>query len=385
MEPTVVTIGRMRVELTEEQGFLQESIAGALAREAPPAAIRRWAEARDSAPAYALAGRQGWTGIGLEDDLGGQGGATVELAIMAEQFGRAALPWDLLLGGCLGLPLLRTAAVDQAGPASEHNADAMRAAGDLAAATALGERAAILCLDGRRLPAPWPEHVLSDDSCTLTADYVPGAVDASELLIVVQTVAGMRLVAVKTDAPGATISPRPIVDHTRSLGLVQLQAAPAIDLGTISVEAMNTAAAAAAVLVSADALGAASQMLEATVEYVGERKQFGVPVGSFQAVKHAAAQMLVDVEASRSAVRYASWAVDASADELKWGSIAKAHVCSAALRVADKALFLHGAIGYTWEHDLQFQFKRAKSDAPLFGSAESHQDALAARLALAGS
>jgi alkylation response protein AidB-like acyl-CoA dehydrogenase len=124
-------------------------------------------------------------------------------------------------------------------------------------------------------------------------------------------------------------------------------------------------------------------MLELTTAYVADRRQFGVPVGSFQAVKHAAAEMLVDVEAARSAVRYASWAVDAdSEDALMWASIAKAHTAVAGPRVADKALFLHGAIGYTWEHDLQFPFKRAKSDSWLFGGATQHQDLIAARLGL---
>ena len=124
-------------------------------------------------------------------------------------------------------------------------------------------------------------------------------------------------------------------------------------------------------------------MLELTTEYVVERRQFGVPVGSFQAVKHAAAEMLVDVEAARSAVMHGAWAVSAGEDDAEiHAAIAKAIACAAAVRVADKALFLHGAVGYTWEHDLQFPFKRAKSDALIFGSPDAYLDRIAGALEL---
>jgi alkylation response protein AidB-like acyl-CoA dehydrogenase len=137
------------------------------------------------------------------------------------------------------------------------------------------------------------------------------------------------------------------------------------------------------VLVAADALGAAHRMLDLTVQYVGERKQFGVAVGSFQAVKHAAAEMLVDVEASRSAVMHGAWAVGVGEpDAAVHAAIAKVQACGAAVRVADKALFLHGAVGYTWEHDLQFLFKRAKSDALVFGSPDTYRDLIASALVL---
>ncbi|HWI74438.1 MAG TPA: acyl-CoA dehydrogenase family protein, partial [Baekduia sp.] len=107
-------------------------------------------------------------------------------------------------------------------------------------------------------------------------------------------------------------------------------------------------------------------------------------VGSFQAVKHGAAQMLVDVEGARAAVHYGAWAVDAGAEDAAvHAAVAKSQACAAAVRVADKALFLHGAVGYTWEHDLQFPFKRTKSDVVLFGSPDAHRDLLAAELGLA--
>jgi alkylation response protein AidB-like acyl-CoA dehydrogenase len=359
----------MRVELTDEQEFLREAVAGTVARGATPALIREWAEAGDSGPADTLAERQGWTGIGLEEERGGQGGGIIELAVMAEELGRASVPWDRLLGAVLAQQLLGGVSSDEATALAEQTAE--------------GEQVAVWLADGRRPPARWAEDTLSEGRLTLEADYVAGAPGAAHLVLAVSGGEGPRLLAVDAAGPGVAITPRSLVDHTRAMAAVSLESASAIDLGRIPEAAVARAGAAASVLVSADALGAAARMLELTTAYVADRRQFGVPVGSFQAVKHAAAEMLVDVEAARSAVRYASWAVDADAeDALMWASIAKAHTAAAAPRVADKALFLHGAIGYTWEHDLQFPFKRAKSDSWLFGGATQHQDLIAARLGL---
>jgi alkylation response protein AidB-like acyl-CoA dehydrogenase len=356
----------MRVELSEEQEFLREAVAGVLAREASPAHVREWAQSRDTTAANELAVRQGWTGIGLPEELGGQGGGVIELAVMAEELGRTSTPWDRLLGSALALQLL--GACDS--PAAQR----------LAAAVADGERAVVLCADGRRIPAPWPESVLDGDAVTLRADDVPGAAGA-DLVVAVAAGDGVRLVSVA--AGDVETTPRPLIDHTRALALVRCDGAPVPELGTVDAQAFARVAGAAAVLVAADALGASARLLEMTVAYVADRRQFGVPVGSFQAVKHSAAMMLVDVEAARSAVRYASWAVDSDTDDAStWASIAKVGACGAAPHIADKALFLHGAIGYTWESDLQFPFKRTKSDELLFGAPDAHRDRIAGDLAL---
>jgi alkylation response protein AidB-like acyl-CoA dehydrogenase len=341
----------MRVEWTDEQEFLREAVAGAVAREAPLGAVRAWTEAGDQAAADALAARQGWTGIGLDETLGGQGGGALELAILAEELGRGAVPWDRTLAGCLAAPLLA-----QAG-----SGEALA----LAAATAEGDEVAVLAVDGRRPLAPAEDPRL-----------VPGAQRAGTLVRLADHGDEVELLAGE-----ASVTPRTLVDRTRGLGDVAPGATRS--LGAVPAASVRATAAAAAVLVAADALGAAARLLEETVSYVGERRQFGVPVGSFQAVKHAAAEMLVDVEASRSAVMHAAWSVAAGEpDAALQGSIAKTVACAAAVRVADKALFLHGAVGYTWEHDLQLLFKRIKSDALLFGSPDVHRDLIAAQLGL---
>jgi alkylation response protein AidB-like acyl-CoA dehydrogenase len=139
----------------------------------------------------------------------------------------------------------------------------------------------------------------------------------------------------------------------------------------------------AAVLVAADALGACERMLQLTVDYSKQRQQFGQPIGSFQAVKHAAAQMLVTVESSMSIVFYAAQSVEESLVECAThAAVAKAQVSGHAADLADSALTLHGAIGYTWEHDLQLFYKRAKLDRVLFGTPAAWNERIAEALPL---
>ena len=137
----------------------------------------------------------------------------------------------------------------------------------------------------------------------------------------------------------------------------------------------------AAVLVAADSLGCAERMLELSVQYSLQRKQFGTLIGSFQAVKHAAAQMLVTVEASYSTALYAGAAIEAEIpDASTIAAAAKAQVTGGVADLADTALTVHGAIGYTWEHDLQLFYKRAKLNRVLFGTPAIWNERIAASL-----
>jgi alkylation response protein AidB-like acyl-CoA dehydrogenase len=353
----------VRVELTDEQEFLREAVAGAVARDAPFPAVRGWAESQNFSEPDTLAERQGWTGIGLDEERGGQGGGTIELAVLAEQLGRGAVPWDRTLAGCLATGLLAASDSDEA-----H---------ELAAAIAEGERHVALAVDARR-------RLEAFDALPTEVRYVLGGPGAEELIVPLTGKHAVELFAVKADAEGVALRLRTLVDRTRALADVELEGAELRPLGSVSHDVLGAIASTAAVLVAADALGAAGRLLDLTTQYIGERRQFGVPVGSFQAVKHAAAEMLVDVEGARSAVQHGAWAVGAGEDDARlYAAVAKSHACSAAVRVADKALFLHGAVGYTWEHDLQFTFKRAKSDALVLGSPDAYRDLIADELGLA--
>jgi alkylation response protein AidB-like acyl-CoA dehydrogenase len=135
---------------------------------------------------------------------------------------------------------------------------------------------------------------------------------------------------------------------------------------------------AGATLYAAELLGGAQRMLEASVDYAKVREQFGRPIGSFQAVKHRCADMLVDVEGMRSAVWYAAWAVDTNAEDRSLAaSTAKAWASDAGMRVMNSALQVHGGIGFTWEHDLHLYLKRAQLDSVLFGDAVYHRERIA--------
>jgi alkylation response protein AidB-like acyl-CoA dehydrogenase len=308
--------------------------------------VREWVLEGAESDASGLAERQGWTGIGIDEDAGGQGGGHMELAILAEELGRGAVPADPLYASLLAARLLTAAGSDvEALSAGEQHAAVIRSA----------------------------KRPLDEAS---GAELVLGAPEAGLFVTVDDGRLGLY------DA--ASVTRQHLVDRTRSLGDVELKGDPdrTVELAEGSLERL---AATAAVLVSADALGGAQRMLDLTVEYVKDRVQFGVPVGSFQAVKHTAAEMLVAIEGARSAVQFAAWSQDNEdgGDDPRLDAwVAKAQASRAASFVADKALFLHGAVGYTWEHDLQLLIKRAKSNAQLFGGPGVYDDRIADGLAL---
>ena len=137
-----------------------------------------------------------------------------------------------------------------------------------------------------------------------------------------------------------------------------------------------------AVGAAAEMLGASRRCLEMAVGYAKVREQFGQPIGSFQAIRHKCAEMLVEVENSHSATYYAAWALDAGADDQALAaSVAKAYVSDAARKVCGESIQVHGGIGFTWEYDLHLYFKRAKALEPMYGDAEYHRDLIVRHVA----
>lgn len=344
----------MRFALTDEQQMLRDAVRGVAARELGVAAVRGWIEQGDGRAPYAVAARQGWTGIGVSEDQGGQGGGPIELAILAEELGYVAVP-----GPHTAAALAR---------------EALRGAGDgaaeLLAALAAGERTAVLAA-----PSGQP---LGRDAGGQERRFVLSAPEADVLLV--PGAAGLDAVA--ADDPAVQVEPLTTTDLTRRWAHVRIGAAA--ERRPLGGGAPADAAALALVLLAADSLGAAQRMLDMSVAYAREREQFERPIGSFQAVKHLAADMLVDVEASRSAVYYAAWSLgEGEPDAAQVAALAAAFCAPAGARVADAALALHGAIGFTWEHDLHLFSKRAKANVPLFGAAGVHLEAIAATLDLA--
>lgn len=340
----------MRLALSDEQQMMVDALRQSLEQQAPLSAVREWLDADDPKPFARILVEGGWYAVGIPEEAGGAGGALPELALIAEELGRAAAltgPW---LATAMAMPAL--------------------AAEPLAAAVADGTRSVGWLVPAGRIPLASVATVQSGGSgvTAQVGDVLAGA-QVDELLIPVEIDGAPAVIAVTVESAGVEVTKTALLDRARSLGAVSLDGASwrRVDLP----DAAATIAAVrdrAAVLTAADALGAAQRMLEMTVRYTLDREQFGVRIASFQAVKHQAARMLVEIEPVRSVIRYAAWTVEAGAvDAPLHAAVAKVHATEAAVRVAESALMLHGAIGFTWEHDLQLLYKRAKLDRALFG------------------
>jgi alkylation response protein AidB-like acyl-CoA dehydrogenase len=349
----------MRWTLTDDQELFRDSFRGWLDRFASTEAVRGWLEAGDGTPFEQRFVAEGWFAIGSPEDCGGQGGGLVELALAAEQLGRSAAPSAAWLASVLAAPsLLQTP--------------------ELAAAS-LGEgEFAVLAVSADRPPDAAGSVSFDGGGLRGTVPRVLGADRARRLIVPVED--GSLFVV---DAPETERVQRKLLDRSRSAADVTFSGVRGSTLDVDAGEVLARAALRAAVLVAADSLGAAERMLELTVDYSKQRAQFGVPIGSFQAVKHAAATMLVAVESARSIVYFAAASVEhGHEDAALHAAAAKAQVCAVAEQAADSALTVHGAIGYTWEHDLQLFYKRAKLNNRLYGAPEVWNERLAAALPL---
>jgi alkylation response protein AidB-like acyl-CoA dehydrogenase len=351
--------------LSPEQEAYQEAFRDWLSDVAAPDTVRRWLDAGEAAAFEKLFADGGWSGVGLPEELGGQGGGLVELALTAEELARVAAPSAGWLATVLTVPAL-----------------ALAGCRDIVELALAGETAAYL-IPGESVPDK--AQRLSADAAGAISGSVPRVLAGDTAVRFVVPVGGQELRLVEARAPGVTRTRRKLLDRSRSVADVTLDRAPSspLELPAGSAEVLRQASARSAVLVAADSLGASAAMLELAVAYSKQRHQFGVPIGSFQAVKHAAATILVGVEAARSAVYFAAASVDAGGPEAFLHAAAvKAQVSAEAVRSADSALTMHGAIGYTWEYDLQLFFKRAKLDEKLLGTPAEWNERIADGLAL---
>jgi alkylation response protein AidB-like acyl-CoA dehydrogenase len=329
----------MRFALTVDQAALRDALRDLLARECPPAVVRQAWPGGDRARVDAVWARlaeMGVIGAAVPEDAGGLGLGATDVVALLEETGRAALPQ----------PIVETAFV--AGPL-------------LAAAGDPGGLLADL-IDGALLVA-WGEPPL-----------VAHARSADVLLLDEGS-------AVRRLARGeATVTPVESIDGSRGLGRVDPAAGETLNA---DFEAIAAARDRGALGTAAQLVGLARRMIEMTTGYVAERRQFGVPIGSFQAVKHQLAGALLAVEFAAPAVARAAWSIDTNAATAgRDVSMAKALASEAAERVAQVALQCHGAIAYTVEYDLHLWLKRAWALAPAWGSAEEHRARVGAALGL---
>jgi alkylation response protein AidB-like acyl-CoA dehydrogenase len=348
----------MHLELSDEQQLFATSLREWLGERAGASSVRSWLDTGDLAAFERLFVGEGWAGVGFSEDLGGQGGGLLELALTARELGRAAAPSASWLQSAIVVPALadEPALVRAASESGDVTALAVRADRIPAAVTSVQSHAGRL---RGRIP------------CVL------GAARSRQLLVPVADEATSLWLVDSADRR-VGVHPRPLLDRSRDVADVVLDDVAARRLGVDANSVLGEIATRAAILVAADALGASERMLQLAVDYSKQRQQFGRPIGSFQAVKHAAAQMLVTVESSMSIVRYAAQSAEEGLPErATHAAVAKAQVTRGGAEIADSALTLHGAVGYTWEHDLQLFYKRAKLDQVLFGTPAAWNERIA--------
>lgn len=317
----------------------------------------------------------GWTGLEIPDALGGAGVSFAETALIAEELGRAASGTGYL-GATLGIGTLLELAADEVRDDWLTAAATGRSCPVAALTTGVGGGIAFT-LTGAQLDG--------------YAEFVADAASAPLLLVLALDGAGTPVVAaVAPDSDGVTVTAQPVLDETRRLAAVRADGVPIHHVWQFAGDpaaAAQRLADRAAVMIACDSLGLAEAMLAATVGYVTVRHQFGRPIGSFQAVKHACADMAVHIRVTRRLV-------DAAVDQLcevdaasgaasmaasRAASMAKAYACDTAVQVAGKAMQLHGGIGYTWESGIHVYLKRASLNRSLCGSPAAHRKALAIR------
>ncbi|MGQ0804709.1 MAG: acyl-CoA dehydrogenase family protein [Actinomycetota bacterium] len=302
---------------------------------------------------------QGWAGIELPEAEGGLGLGAVEVAVLLEEVGRHAAPAPFQA------TVLALGVLSKSGRADDVE---QLLSGETTACVAWSARPDAVRAEGA--DADW--------RLTGRPDPTPYAPSASIAVVAAEAPDGPGLFAVDLDQIGAPAR-EPAMDQTRELGWLRLERAPATRVG--DADAVAALLDRGAAYASAEMLGGASQAMDMAVEYAKERVQFDRPIGSFQAVKHRCADMLVDVEGMRSSAYWAAWCIGADdADAPVAASTAKIWCSDASRRVMASALQVHGGIGFTWEHDLHLFLKRAQLDQLTFGDASFHRDRLAALL-----
>ncbi len=374
----------MNFGFSEEQELLRSTARKFFENECPSGFVRRMmATEEGTTPAFwAKLAEQGWLGLILPEAYGGVGLGVVDLVVLMEEMGRAVIP-----GPYFSTVLLGSLCLLEAGSETQKREWLPRIASGAARVTlAWTEPNARWDSQGVTLTA-----VETGGGFTLSGTklFVPDAHVSDALVVVARTTAGrnpdegVSLFLVPRTAAGVAVTLLPTMDQTRKLCEVTLSGVAVPRDALLGGEgtgwrALGRVIERATVALCAEMCGGAQRVLEMTTEYAKIRVAFGRPIGSYQGVKHRAADMLVEVENAKSITYYAAWAVDENAPEAALAaSMAKAYVSDAYRRVSAAGIQLHGGIGFTWEHDLHLYFKRAKGSEFEFGDATHHRERVA--------
>ena len=321
----------MNFDFTDDQRAIKETARDLLGKRFKLERLRELAESKTYADdAWTEVSELGWPGIFIAEENGGQDLGVIELVILLEELGYVLAPMPFLSNAAAGL-ILQDAGAD-----------------DRLAGVASGEQRGTVGVvkDGR-------------------AALVPDAEEADFIILLDGTDATL------VERGDAQVEAIDAIDPTRRYATVSVN-------GGESLGDVSRGRDLIALAVSAELVGIGQRVMEMAVEYAKDRKQFDRAIGSYQAVSHACAEMLKKVEGSRSLVYYGGWAADAAPDEFSLAaSVAKAYASDMGWEVSASSLQVHGGIGFTWEHDLHWFLKRAKTDGVLYGSARDHRERVA--------
>jgi alkylation response protein AidB-like acyl-CoA dehydrogenase len=370
---------------SQEREEFRQSVRGFLRDTSPEPEVRRLmatADGYDPAVWQRMAAELGLQGLAIPEEHGGSGYGFNDLAVVFEEMGRVLL--------CA--PYFSTVGLA---------ANALLVAGDQEAqreflpGIASGETVATVALteDSGR----WDEGgvaLTASPAGTLTGhkNYVVDGHVATLVLVVARTGDGFGVFAVDGDARGLIRTPLVTLDQTRKQARLEFADTPARNVGSIhdtqdpSGQGTGWSVIArildrAAAVLAAEQAGGAQRCLELAGDYANQRVQFGREIGSFQAIKHKCANMLIEVESAKSAAYYAAWAAAEAPDELELAApMAKAYCSEAFFHAAAETIQIHGGIGFTWEHPAHLYFRRAKTSELLLGHPAYHRELLAQRL-----
>jgi alkylation response protein AidB-like acyl-CoA dehydrogenase len=354
----------MQFGLNESQEILKDNARKFFAGECPMNQVRKLAETGSAYDAglWSKMAAQGFTGIIFPEQYGGLDMGVVDLILLMEEAGRALVPGPFFATVALAGTAIDAVATDA--QKKEYLApicggEARSTLADFEASAVWGSRASgkTAAVNGR-----------------LTGEklFVPDA-EVADFLVVT---AGGGVFAVQRNAPGVSVTPMPALDLTRAVYAVRFDNTPAEKLGEASGLERATDVATAALV--AEMVGGMQRILDMTVEYAKTRKQYGKPIGAFQAVQHQCADMYLETESSRSAAYYAAWALDHDpANAATAVSIAKMYASDACRTVGNRGVQVHGGMGFTWENDLHLYYRRAKASETMLGDATFHRERIA--------
>ena len=371
----------MNFAFSEEQEELRKTVRSFLDSKSPETEVRRLMDTDDGYdPAvWSQMGEQmGLQGLAIPEEFGGSGYSFVELGVVLEEMGRA-----LLCAPYFSTVVLAANTLLQSGD------DAAKK--DFLPGIAAGETIATLAYT--EPSGKWDESGVTMEATqdgegwTLngTKMFVLDGHTADLIIVAARTAGGVSLFTVVGDADGLTRTALSTMDQTRKQAKLEFAGTPARLLGTEGQgwAVLSTVLDLAAVALAAEEVGGGQKVLDMAVEYAKVRVQFGRPIGSFQAIKHKCADMLLEVESAKSAAYYGMWCAAEMNDELpSVASLAKAYCSEAYFHAAAENIQIHGGIGFTWEHPAHLYFKRAKSSELLFGDPTYHRELLAQRIGI---